>query len=277
MTGKRNKAFSYWRKINWNAVSAIAAVVALISTVIISSVQMQRSQEIFEEQFSFDTTYYRKQFEFEKSYIEEQLQLMREEMALGLEQAKKNDSITKINMDLTKEAIGHEDNNKAKIIPNLLFLDLLEKHWYIRILQRLQSGNDNNEARIDYIFETKLNTSIFHSINIYDLFLALNKNPDLAHQIISIYHSIDKVHEEYVGDNFNQRIDSIEGIPFPIKLPIKFQNFFGDASILEGTKLNIKKVITSINSKYHYLSRDSLEKEVSKQILGNDLIFQEIR
>lgn len=238
--------------------SAIAAVVALISTVIISSVQIQRSQEIFEEQFSFDTTYHRKQFDFEKAYIEEQLQLMREEMALGLEQARKNDSITKINMDLTKEAISHEDKTKAKIIPNLLFLDLLEKHWYIRILQRLQNGDNNNKARIDYIFETKLNTSIFGSISNYDLFLALNDNPDLAYQIISIYHSIDKVHEEYVGESFNQRIDSIQGIPFPFKFPIRFESVFDDASILEGTQLNIREVITSINNKYRYISKARL-------------------
>ena len=263
-------------KINWNAVTAIAAIFALITTVIISSIQMERSRELFEKQFTFDTSYSRKQFVFDTTYLQDQIQLMKEEMSLNLKQIKRNDSINKLSMDLTKQAITHDDKNKSRIIPEILFMDLLEKHWNLKLLQELLNEN-YNKARIDYIFKTKLNTSIYSSINNYDLFLALNDNPDLAYQIVSIYNNISKIHEEYINESFNQRIDTINGIKFPFRFPAVLGNVFNDISILEGTLHNIRDAIKSINDIYNYRSTDFLNKEISREVMGNDMMFNEIR
>jgi hypothetical protein len=166
-------------KFNWTALSAIASVVALIITVTISSIQIQRSRNLFEIQFKSDSTNFQKQFSFDTAYLQKQL--------------KRNDSINKINMDLTKQAINHDDINKSKIIPSIFYTDLINKHWNLKRIQKLLNEK-NNQARIDYIFKTKFNILTYNSINNYDMVLAFNKNTDLAYQIIDMYNSISKLY-----------------------------------------------------------------------------------
>lgn len=256
-------------KINWNALSAIAAVVALICTVIISSIQMKRSRELFEQQFAFDTSYARQQFKYDTTYLNEQLKLMKDEI-------KRNDSINAENLKLTKEAINHDDKNKAKIIPKIIYIDLKNKYWNLLLLQALFKEDDNT-ARIDYIFKTRLNILSYNSINIYDLFLAFGDNSNLANKIVSIYNNLAKLNEEFIKGSFNIRTDTIkyDGATLPAVFPIPFsiQKSFNDLSILGNTMNEIRYALESINNVYKYESEENLIKEMSKKIQRSDLLF----
>lgn len=271
--GKHKKTEKGNEKTNWNAVTAIVAIAALIITVIISSIQMERTQELFEKQFSFDSSYTLKQFKYDSTYLCEQLQLMKNEI-------KTNDSINAENLKLTKEAINHDDKNKAEIIPKIIFEDMKEKYWNLKLYQALLK-EDDNKARIDYIFKTRLNTLSYYSISIYDLFLAFSDNPDLANQIVSIYNNVSKLYEEYIKGSFNTKTDTIiiKGATFPATFPIVLggQKSFNDISILVGTLNEIRIAIESINGIYNYKTRDILNKELSKEITRSDILFNKIR
>jgi hypothetical protein len=264
-------------KINWSAFSAIVAVLALITTVIISGIQMKKSRELFEKQFMFDTSYSKKQFVFDTTYIHEQLKLMKSELLLNREQFFTNDSIARQNLELAKKAITHEDQNKSKIIPQIMFIDLMDKHWNLKRIEKLLNEKDS-QVRIDYVFKTKLNTLTFNSISIYDLFLAFNSNPKIPYQIINIYGNINKIYEGFIRNNFNSKTDTLivtadrTDITADTDFPINGTTF-NDIHILKTTLMNIEETLKAINIIYKIKSMNELNSFLCKEVSFEDIAF----
>jgi len=264
------------KNINWNAVTAIATILALISTVLISSMQMKRSRVLFETQFRFDTTYSKNQFSFDTAYLREQIKIMKSDHELTIRQIERNDLINDLNMKLTKQAITYDDKNKAKIIPQILYIDLIDKHWNLKRIMKLLN-EEENDARIDFLFKTKLNVLTYSSISNYDLFIAFDKNSELAYGILNIYNNISKLYEEHLKEGFNKKVDTIipsmnSGISADSMFPINGKSF-NDISILKNTLIEIENKLNMINGIYKYQSKNDLINRLERKISFDDIVF----
>lgn len=232
-------------KVNWNAITAITAIIALIATVYISNTQMSRSHELFERQFTLE----KNQFKFDSIYLSKQNILLLKELDLIANQIKRNDSMNNIQIGLTRQAIFYDQLTKAKVIPKLLFNDLLNKYWNLKRIDKLLN-EENSEFRLHYIFQTKLDNHIFRSINFFDLYQAIPNN-EIYRQIINCYSNIEKIQSAYLKSNFNTRTDSI---PFRFRNDMIFDKrlklgdiSYNDLTILKNTINDIKGLTQKLN------------------------------